>query len=101
VLKNTMTMAGPADPKKTTELTTISSRMAAAYGSGKYCPPGAEGQEACLDVEAVTKVLAESRDPKKLREVWEGWHSIGSGDEAGLCALRRAVERRCERSRLR
>ena len=79
VLKNTMTMAAPADPKKTTELTTISSRMAAAYGSGKYCPPGAEGQEACLDVEAVTKVLAESRDPKKLREVWEGWHSIGSG----------------------
>ena len=78
VLKNTMTMAAPADPKKTTELTTISSRMAAAYGSGKYCPPGAEGQEACLDVEAVTKVLAESRDPKKLREVWEGWHSIGS-----------------------
>ena len=74
-----MTMAGPADPKKTTELTTISSRMAAAYGSGKYCPPGAEGQEACLDVEAVTKVLAESRDPKKLREVWEGWHSIGPG----------------------
>jgi peptidyl-dipeptidase A len=77
VLKNTMTMAAPADPKKTTELTTISSRMAAAYGSGKYCPPGAEGSENCLDVEAVTKVMAESRDPKRLREVWEGWHSIG------------------------
>jgi peptidyl-dipeptidase A len=77
VLKNTMTMAAPADPKKTTELTTISSRMAAAYGSGKYCPPGAEGSEGCLDVEAVTRIMAESRDPKRLREVWEGWHSIG------------------------
>ena len=77
VLKNTMTVAGPADPKKTAELTTISSRMAAAYGSGKYCPSGAEGAENCLDVEAVTKVMAESRDPKRLREVWEGWHSIG------------------------
>jgi peptidyl-dipeptidase A len=77
VLKNTMTMAAPADPKKTTELTTISSRMAAAYGSGKYCPPGAEGSENCLDVEAVTKIMAENRDPKRLREVWEGWHSIG------------------------
>ena len=79
VLKNTMTVAAPADPAKTTELTTISSRMAAAYGSGKYCPPGSEGQDACMDVEAVTKVMAESRDPKKLREVWEGWHSIGPG----------------------
>ena len=77
VLKNTMTMAAPADPKKTTELTTISSRMAAAYGSGKYCPPGAEGADACLDVEAVTKIMAESRDPRRLREVWEGWHGIG------------------------
>jgi peptidyl-dipeptidase A len=77
VLKNTMTMAAPADAQKTTELTRISSRMAAAYGSGKYCPPGAEGSEGCLDVEAVTKIMAESRDAKRLREVWEGWHSIG------------------------
>ncbi len=79
VLRNTMTMAAPADPKKTTELTTISSRMAAAYGSGKYCPSGAEGSENCLDVEAVTKILAESRDPKRLREVWEGGPTVGSG----------------------
>ena len=77
VLKNTMTMAAPADPKKTTELTTISSRMAAAYGSGNYCPPGAAGTETCLDVEAVTKIMAESRDSTRLREVWEGWHGIG------------------------
>jgi peptidyl-dipeptidase A len=78
VLKNTMTMAAPSDPKKTTELTTIAARLAAAYGSGKYCPPGAEGSEGCLDVEAVTKILAESRDPKRLRDVWEGWHTIGA-----------------------
>ena len=30
VLKNTMTMAGPADPKKTAELTTVAARLAAA-----------------------------------------------------------------------
>jgi peptidyl-dipeptidase A len=78
VLKNTMTMAAPNDPKKTTELATITARMSAAYGSGKYCPPGAEGNENCLDVEAVTKILAENRDPKRLREVWEGWHTIGA-----------------------
>jgi peptidyl-dipeptidase A len=78
VLKNTLTMAGPADPKKTAELTTIASRLAAAYGSGKYCPSGQEGSEGCLDVEAVAKVFAENRDPKRLREVWEGWHTIGA-----------------------
>jgi peptidyl-dipeptidase A len=72
-----MTMAGPADPKKVAEMTTIAARMAAEYGSGKYCPPGKTG-DGCLDVEAVTKVLAESRDPKQLRDVWEGWHSVGT-----------------------
>jgi len=77
VLKNTMTMAAPADGKKTAELATVAARLAAAYGSGKYCPAGQEGSEGCRDVEAVTKVLAESRDPKRLRDVWEGWHSIG------------------------
>jgi peptidyl-dipeptidase A len=77
VLKNTMTMAGPADPKKVAELTTIAARMAAEYGSGKYCPPGEEGDD-CLDVEAVTKILAENRDPKRLREVWEGWQTVGA-----------------------
>jgi peptidyl-dipeptidase A len=76
VLKNTLVMAAPNDAKKTAELTTIAARMAAQYGSGKYCPPGASGDK-CLDVEAVTEVLAKSRDPKKLREVWEGWHTVG------------------------
>jgi peptidyl-dipeptidase A len=78
VLKNTLTMAGPADPKKTAELTTIAARLAAAYGSGKYCPSGQEGSEGCLDVEAVTKILAENRDPKRLRDVWEGWQTVGA-----------------------
>jgi len=77
VLKNTLTMAGPSDPKKTAELAAVTTRLASAYGTGKYCPPGQEGTEDCLDVEAVTKILAENRDPKRLREVWEGWHSIG------------------------
>jgi peptidyl-dipeptidase A len=78
VLKNTMTMAAPSDPKRTEELTVIAARMAAAYGSGKYCPSGGEDASGCLDVEAVTKILAENRDPKRLREVWEGWHTIGA-----------------------
>ena len=93
VLKNTMTMAAPANPKKTTELTTIASRMAAAYGSRQVLSRRArKGAENCLDVEAVTKIMAESRDPKRLREVWEGWHTHRAGDEEGLRALRRAVE---------
>jgi peptidyl-dipeptidase A len=74
VLKNTITVAAPADAKDASELARILSSLNAAYGSGKYCPsPGS-----CLDVEAVTKILAENRDPARLREVWEGWHGVGA-----------------------
>jgi hypothetical protein len=38
VLKNTMTMAAPADPVAAAEL--ISWTAMAAYGRGKYCPSG-------------------------------------------------------------
>jgi peptidyl-dipeptidase A len=76
VLKSTLTMAAPGDPKEATELTQIGAAMEAAYGRGTFCPDGGEGDAGCLDVEAVTRVLAESRDPRRLREVWEGWHTI-------------------------
>jgi peptidyl-dipeptidase A len=76
VLKNTMTMAAPADAAEAAEMTRLGAALEAAYGSGKYCPSGAEAADSCLDIEAVTKILAENRDPKRLREVWEGWHTI-------------------------
>jgi peptidyl-dipeptidase A len=75
VLKNSLTMSAPADPREAEELTRLVASMEGAYGRGKYCPNGATG-EACLDIEEITKIMAESRDPKQLQDVWEGWHTI-------------------------
>jgi peptidyl-dipeptidase A len=75
MIKLGLTMPTPADPEKSRELTTIATRMDGMYGEGKYCPPGG-GK--CMDIEEITEILATSRDPKKLREVWEGWHSVGA-----------------------
>ena len=74
VLKNTITVAAPADAKEASELAKLLSSLGAAYGSGKYC----ETPKDCLDVEAVTKILAANRDPARLRQVWEGWHTVGT-----------------------
>ncbi|HET7747263.1 MAG TPA: M2 family metallopeptidase, partial [Vicinamibacteria bacterium] len=30
----------------------------------------------CLDVNAITKIMAESRNPDELLDVWRGWHGI-------------------------
>jgi peptidyl-dipeptidase A len=75
VLKNSITMAAPSDPKESAELATLVASMDGAYGRGKYCPAG-ESPDSCLDIEAITKILASDRNPARLREVWEGWHTI-------------------------
>jgi len=75
VLKNAMTMAAPADQKEAAELAQLVASMEGIYGRGKFCPDG-EDEAACLDIEEITQILAENRDPARLREVWEGWHSI-------------------------
>jgi peptidyl-dipeptidase A len=84
VLENSLTVSAPPDPKEAEELSKLLASMEAAYGSGKFCPSaaGAAAQGAsppekeCLDIEKITEILAENRDPRRLQDVWEGWHTI-------------------------
>jgi len=68
LLKLALTTPGPADPKKTAEMSRIMAELDAVYGAGKYGD---------LDVEQITKIMQTSRDPRRLLEVWRGWHRIG------------------------
>ena len=130
LLKNSLTMSAPPDPKEAEELTRLVASMEGVYGSGKWCPaapvkpaqsaappdvagterkrgeatrrgPGgpadsdvagtererveatrrgaggpADSDQECFDIEKISEILSESRDPKRLLEVWEGWHTI-------------------------
>ncbi len=76
LLKLSLTMATPDDPKEAAELTRLQASMEGAYGKGKYCPGGAQAEKGCLDLEEITRIMATSRDPERLLEVWRGWHSI-------------------------
>jgi peptidyl-dipeptidase A len=73
LLKLSLTIATPADPKESEELTRIVTGMEGTYGKGKYCP---NGPASCQDLEDLSKILAESRDPKALQDAWTGWHAI-------------------------
>jgi peptidyl-dipeptidase A len=73
LLKMSLTLAA-ADPDQAAELTRIVNSMEGAYGSGKYCPGGDPSK--CLDLEDITRIMATSRDPAQLLEVWRGWHAI-------------------------
>lgn len=60
-------------------LALLQARLNGAYGKAKYCPPG--GAE-CLDLGALEKLLAESRDPAQLLDAWQGWHQQARGFKA-------------------
>ncbi|MEO7918137.1 MAG: M2 family metallopeptidase, partial [Thermoanaerobaculia bacterium] len=72
LLKLSLTVAAPSNPAESAELTRILAGMEGTYGKGKYCR--ADGK--CLDLEEITRIMATSRDPKELLDVWNGWHAI-------------------------
>lgn len=74
LLKRSLVLAAPADPKASEELARIAAGMEAAYGRGKWTPPGGEP----LSLEEISKRLATSRDPKELAALWAGWHEVGA-----------------------
>jgi peptidyl-dipeptidase A len=75
LIKLSLTSPGPSDPAKTAELARIGAELEAMYGSGKYCPPNAT-PEKCLDINSISRIMRESRDPQRLLEVWRGWHTV-------------------------
>ena len=75
LVKRSLTLAAPSDPAKTAELTRLAASLESQYGSGKYCPQGKTGDD-CLDLEELSDMIEQSRDPKVLLEAWTGWHSV-------------------------
>ena len=75
LLRNSLTLAAPADPAASAEVTRLGAFLEGAYGKGKYCPTG---RDRCYDLEELSRILATSRDPEALRDAWVGWHAIGA-----------------------
>jgi len=72
LLRTSMSLAAPSDPAKQTELSQIAASLEGQYGKGKYCRANGE----CLDLNKMERILAESRDPAELLEMWKGWRTI-------------------------
>ena len=73
LLKVGLTLAAPADPAESAEVTRLAASLEGAYGKGKYCPGAGKP---CLDIEAVTRIMATSTNPADLLDAWRGWHTI-------------------------
>jgi peptidyl-dipeptidase A len=73
LLKVGLTLAAPKDPAESAEVTRLAASLEGAYGKGKYCPGAGKP---CLDIEAVTRIMATSTNPAELMDAWRGWHTI-------------------------
>ena len=86
LVKLAVELPAPNNAVERGELTEIAASLEGTYGRGKYCPQaaaaapaggGGEGSgDGCLDINAITKVMADSRDANQLLDVWRGWHTI-------------------------
>ena len=74
LLKLSLTLPAPKDPKERNELTKIAASMEGEYGKGKYCPDGENGK--CLSLPDLEDIMTNSRDPEQLKKAWVGWHQI-------------------------
>ncbi|SHN41049.1 peptidyl-dipeptidase A [Duganella sacchari] len=65
-----------ADPKEREQYAALQAALNGAYGKAKYCPKKPDGTTGdCMPLGEMEKVLANSRDEAKLKEMWLGWHA--------------------------
>ena len=65
-----------SDPKDREKISMLAAGLTGSYGKAKYCPQTPDGKAPdCLSLGDMEKILAESRDPAKLKDAWLGWHS--------------------------
>jgi peptidyl-dipeptidase A len=77
LLKLMLSAPAPDNQAERDELSSLSSSLEGDYGKGRYCRD-VKGKQSCLEIDAASNILAASRDPKELADVWQGWHAVGA-----------------------
>ena len=75
LLKLSLPAPPPPNPREAAELTRLTTSMQADYGRGTYC----RTPTTCLQITDIERILATSRDPAELLDVWRGWYGISPG----------------------
>lgn len=73
MLKRALSVPAPADEQLIAELAQVSNELTGAYGSHEYCRDDGE----CLQEPHMVGIMANSRNPDELLEIWQGWRTMG------------------------
>ena len=74
LLRLMLPLIAPSDPTESEELSRRVTAMRGTYATGRYTPRSVKEP---LDLQGLSRILTESRDPSLLEEVWTGWHRVG------------------------
>ena len=74
LLRLSLPLLAPSDPKESQELTRIVASMSGTYAKGRHT---LRGTTEALDLQGLERVLAQSREPAVLADAWTGWHRVG------------------------
>jgi len=74
LLRLMLPLVAPSDASEAEELALRVTTMRGTFAKEKYTP---RSQHEPLDLQGLSRILTESRDPALLEDVWEGWHRVG------------------------
>ena len=74
LLRLALPLIAPSDPTESQELTRLVAGMQGTYAKWRH---PLQGTTTSLDLQALSRILTESRDPVVLEDAWTGWHRVG------------------------
>jgi peptidyl-dipeptidase A len=74
LLRLSLPLIAPDDPKEGEELVRTVAEMQGTYAKGRHVPLGSTEP---MDLQGLSRILAEVRDPARLEDAWTGWHRVG------------------------
>lgn len=78
LIKLGSSMPSPKDPAKQAELAKLAAKLEANYGAAKWCHQDASGNDECLtlqDIEKIVDNVSFQYTPQQIAEAWAGWHA--------------------------
>jgi peptidyl-dipeptidase A len=77
-----------SDPNDRATVTKLGAGLEGSYGKGKACVKEGKQSGQCLPIGEVEKVLASSRDPEEMKQVWTAWHEVGMAKDTSGVTMR-------------
>jgi peptidyl-dipeptidase A len=74
LLRLSLPLLAPSDRAQARELTQRIATMEGTFARGRYVPRGGVEPQ---DVQGLSRILSESRDPAAQEDAWVGWHRVG------------------------